>query len=77
MRKEHRQIVSNALEKLPSKLVTAVIKENYFVTYLHTEDGYQVMVDFTKRMEFDFSKFVEKTQRLYEEFALTSRWYEC
>ncbi len=77
MREKHRQIVSNALEKLPKDLVAKVITENYFVTYIHTEDGYQVMVDFTKRMEFDYSKFTEKTQRLYEEFALTSDWHEC
>ena len=77
MREKYKQIVSNALEKLSDDLVATIIKNNYFVTYIYTEEGYQVMVDFTKRMEFDYKKFTEKTQRLYEEFVLTSDWHEC
>lgn len=77
MRDEHRRIVSNALENLPTGLVTVIIQENHFVTYVHTEEGGQVMVDFTKRMEFNYARFVEKTQRLYEEFAFVPKWYKC
>lgn len=78
MRDEQRKVVSKALEMLPNDLITKVIEENYFITKVSDREGKSyVIVDFTMEMDMNYNQFVEKSQRLYEEFALIPKWYEC
>ncbi len=77
MRDEQRKIVSNALEMLSTELITAVIKENYFITKIVDRNKSMVIIDFTMQMDLNYNQFVEKSQRLYETFALIPYWHEC
>ena len=77
MRDEQKKIVSNALECFSLEMITSIIQNNYFITFISEGDKKYPIIDFTQDMDLDYRRFCEKSQRLYEEFALIPKWYEC
>ncbi len=77
MREEQRKIVSSALEKFSLEVITSVIENNYFITQVYYNGQEFAMIDFTRKMEFDYKDFCNHSQRLHEHFLFVPKGYGC
>lgn len=79
---ELTDIVQHALTNLSEKFpdtVSKIVHDNNFVTIVDPlmDKKYQVMVDFTKQMVYNYEIYMLKSERLYEKFLYIDKWYRC
>jgi hypothetical protein len=59
------------------ELIEKVAKDKDFITVASSDLGFIVMIDFTKKMTYDWETYKRNCHELYDAFNEHPKYYEC